>query len=219
MSQQRKCRLALVHLPPPQPAIYNTLAGFAVHPVHHAGLSPDPAAVGQQLADVAADLARRGHSVTVFTADRGYDDPSIRYSRNERRDGVRVIRLPWSSFGKRSMLVRSLGGISFLLQATFRALFARGVTHIVVTTVPPMSPFSGAVLAMARSAGVIYWIMDLNPDQLLELGVVRRESAVIRVLDWFHRTLLRRAAAVIVCDHYMAARVRARFDPEIGCVS
>lgn len=175
---------------------------------------PDPAAVGQQLADVAADLARRGHSVTVFTADRGYDDPSIRYSRNERRDGVRVIRLPWSSFGKRSMLVRSLGGISFLLQATFRALFARRVSRIVVTTVPPMSPFCGAVLAMARSAGVIYWIMDLNPDQLLELGVVRRESAVIRVLDWFHRTLLRRAAAVIVCDHYMAARVRARLDPE-----
>ena len=174
---------------------------------------PDPAAVGQQLADVAVDLAQRGHSVTVFTADCGYDDPTIRYPRHETRDGVRVVRLPWSSFGKRSMIVRSLGGMLFLLQATVRAFFARGVNRIVITTVPPMSPICGAVLAMVRRAGVIYWIMDLNPDQLLELGVVRRESILIRLLDWFHYALLRRAAAVIVCDEYMAARVRARFDP------
>lgn len=40
---------------------------------------PDPAAVGQHLADVADELARRGHRVTVITADRGYDDPSQRY--------------------------------------------------------------------------------------------------------------------------------------------
>lgn len=111
------------------------------------------------------------------------------------------------------MLVRSLGGTLFLLQATVRAVLSRGLTRIVVTTVPPMSPISGAALAMARSAGVIYWIMDLNPDQLLALGVVGRNSPVVRVLEWFHRALLRRAAAVIVCDGYMSARVRASFDP------
>ena len=174
---------------------------------------PDPAAVGQELADVAADLSRRGHVVTVLTANRGYDDPTIRYPARERRDGVRIVRLRWSSFGKRSMLVRSVGGMLFLLQATVRALFTRGLSRVVVTTVPPMSPICGAVLTMARSAGVIYWIMDLNPDQLLELGVVRRESLLIRLLDFFHRALLRRAAAVIVCDEYMAARVRATVDP------
>jgi putative colanic acid biosynthesis glycosyltransferase WcaI len=175
---------------------------------------PDPAAVGQQLADTAADLARRGHSVRVLTADRGYDDPSIHYPPHELRDGVAVVRLPWSSFGKRSMLVRFLGGLLFLLQATLRVLFTRKVDRIVVTTVPPISPIGGAVLAIARRAGVIYWIMDLNPDQLVALGVIRRKSPLIYGLDWFHRTLLRRAAAVVVCDEYMAERVRATFDPK-----
>jgi glycosyltransferase involved in cell wall biosynthesis len=61
---------------------------------------------------------------------------------------------------------------------------------------------------------VIYWIMDLNPDQLVALGVIRRKSPLIYGLDWFHRTLLRRAAAVVVCDEYMAERVRATFDPK-----
>jgi hypothetical protein len=35
---------------------------------------PDPAAVGQHLADVAEELARAGQRVIVLTADRGYDD-------------------------------------------------------------------------------------------------------------------------------------------------
>jgi putative colanic acid biosynthesis glycosyltransferase WcaI len=174
---------------------------------------PDPAAVGQQLADVAADLAARGHAVTVLTADRGYDDPAIRYPRREIRDGVRIVRLPLSSFGKRSMIVRLAGGLSFLLQATLRAIFTRNLTRVIVTTVPIMSPVSGAAIAMARRAGVIYWIMDLNPDQLVALDVVQRESLLVRALDWCNLALLRRAAAVIVCDDYMAKRVRDKLDP------
>jgi hypothetical protein len=174
---------------------------------------PDPAAVGQQLADVAADLAARGRSVTVLTADRGYDDPAIRYPRRETREGVRIVRLPWSSLGKRSMFVRLAGGLSFIMQATLRALFTRRLARVVVTTVPVMSPVAGAALARILRAGVIYWIMDLNPDQLVALGVVRKGSLLVRALDWCNVALLRRATAVIVCDEYMAKRVRDKVDP------
>lgn len=174
---------------------------------------PDPAAVGQQLADVAAELAARGRSVTVLTADRGYDEPAIRYPPRETRDGVRIVRLPWSSLGKRSMIARLAGGLSFILQATLRALFTRGLGRVVVTTVPVLSPVAGAALALTRRAAVIYWIMDLNPDQLVALNIVRPGALLVRALDWCNVALLRRATAVIVCDQYMAERVRGKFDP------
>lgn len=174
---------------------------------------PDPAAVGQQLADVAADLAARGRSVVVLTSDRGYDDPTIRYHRRETRDGVRIVRLPWSSLGKRSMIVRLAGGLSFILQATVRAFFIRRLDRVVVTTVPVMSPVAGAMLAVIRRTAVTYWIMDLNPDQIVALGVARPDSLLVRALDWCNAALLRRAAAVIVCDQYMAKRVRDKRDP------
>jgi hypothetical protein len=174
---------------------------------------PDPAAVGQQLADVASDLAARGRSVTVLTADRGYDDPTVRYPRHQTRDGVRIVRLRWSSFGKRSMVVRLAGGLSFILQATLRALFTRDVSRLVLTTVPVMSPLAGAALALMGRFGVVYWIMDLNPDQLVALGVIKRGSLLVRGLDRCNVLLLRHAAAVIVCDQYMAQRVRHKLDP------
>jgi colanic acid biosynthesis glycosyl transferase WcaI len=174
---------------------------------------PDPAAVGQQLADVAVDLSARGHSVTVLTADRGYDDPAIRYPRRETRDGVRIVRLPWSSLGKRSMFIRFAGGLSFTVQAALRALLTRRLRGVVVTTVPVILPAAGAALALSRPVRLIYWIMDLNPDQLVALGVIRRRSLLGRALDWCNIALLRRAAAVIVCDEYMAKRVRDKLDP------
>ena len=36
---------------------------------------PDPASVGQHMADVASEMARRGHRVHVYTANRGYENP------------------------------------------------------------------------------------------------------------------------------------------------
>src|ERR1700730_11246850 len=75
--------------------------------------APDPAAGGQLAADACAELARRGHDVRVLTINRGYDDPSVRYASRETRDGVRIRRLPFSSFGKGSSLMRLLSGVAF----------------------------------------------------------------------------------------------------------
>src|SRR5438128_12472731 len=78
---------------------------------------PDPASVGQHIADVAFELVRRGYKVRVYTADRGYDDPSVRYPRREILNGVDVRRMPFSSFGKKSIFTRVLGTASFMIQA------------------------------------------------------------------------------------------------------
>ena len=63
---------------------------------------PDPASVGQHMADAAREMASRGYRVVVLTARRGYEDPSARYPARERLDGVEVVRVPLASFGKAS---------------------------------------------------------------------------------------------------------------------
>src|SRR6478752_4509780 len=44
---------------------------------------PDPASVGQHIADVAFELVRRGYRVRVYTSRRGYDDPTQKYPKRE----------------------------------------------------------------------------------------------------------------------------------------
>ena len=93
---------------------------------------PDPNATGQHLADVAEELARRGHDVDVYTSNRGYDEPSKYYPRKETRQGVKIHRVPLSHFGKSSIAVRIAGGLSFVAQSVARAIAHRKVAKSLV---------------------------------------------------------------------------------------
>lgn len=173
---------------------------------------PDPAAVGQHMADAAAELARRGNRVIVMTSDRGYDDPSVRYPRREVIEGVEVRRVPWASFGKGSIAWRVLGGLSFTVQAIFPSLALRRLDAIVVSTVPPMASLAALIIGSIRRAPIKYWVMDVNPDQLIALNVIPAGAIAARALDWLNRLILRRAADVVVLDRFMAERVNRKVD-------
>src|SRR5262245_29891635 len=123
---------------------------------------PDPASVGQHMADVAFELARRGYKVRVYTANRGYDDPSVRYPAREVLHGVEVRRLPFSSFGKRSILTRVIGTASFMVQAALRGLFMPNLAGILFSTSPPLIGIVAATIHMFRGVPLAYWAMDLN---------------------------------------------------------
>ncbi len=173
---------------------------------------PDPAAVGQHMADVTEELARRGYRVLVLTSDRGYDDPSIRYTGHEERRGVTVRRLPYSSYGKRRLFARFLGGLLYTLQAAVIGCSERKVCSVLVTTVPPIAPLAALFVSRITGASINYWVMDVHPDQAEALGVVRAGSPAARLLDRMNRWVLARARRVIVLDRFMASRVMQKRD-------
>jgi glycosyltransferase involved in cell wall biosynthesis len=173
---------------------------------------PDPASVGQHVADAAAEMARRGYRVVVYASARGYDDPSQRYPSRELRDGVDVRRLPLSSFGKSSIAVRLIAQWIFLVQAIVRGLLTRGLVGVVVSTSPPFAGVAGVVIGRIRRCKVVYWVMDLNPDQMIALGMITERSLRARVFRAFNRAILRRADDVVVLDRFMAERVRGAAD-------
>lgn len=173
---------------------------------------PDPAALGQHLADVAEEMVRRGWRVIVYTADRGYDDPSQRYPLREIRGGVEIKRLRWSSFGKRSIAVRLVAQSIFMAQACARALVRGGVSAILASTSPPFAGCGAAVVAWLRRVPLVWWVMDLNPDQMIATGRITARSLPASVFDAMNRFALRTARCVIVLDRYMRDRVVAKAD-------
>jgi len=173
---------------------------------------PDPASVGQHMADVAAAMMARNHRVVVLTADHGYDDPTDRYPRREVLAGVEVRRLPLSSLGKGSILLRVLGGLAFALQAAGLGLTMRRVDHVLVSTSPPLAQLAALLVSRLRRAPLTLWVMDLNPDQLVVLGLVSPRHPVVRLFDWLNRRVLARARDVIVLDRFMVERVLAKRD-------
>jgi glycosyltransferase involved in cell wall biosynthesis len=171
---------------------------------------PDPASVGQHMADVAIEMARRGHRVVVYTARHGYENPQVRYPARERRDGVDIRRLAFSSFGKRNLVVRAFGTLTFMLQCAFIALFTRNLGGIFFSTSPPLVGAAASLVAMLRGVPTAYWAMDLNPDQLIAMGKIGPTSAAARILELVNRFILRHTSLIIALDRFMASRLRAR---------
>ncbi len=171
---------------------------------------PDPASVGQHMHDAACEMVRRGWRVIVLTADRGYDDPSRRYARTERIDGVEVVRLPLSSFGKASLGSRLAGGSAFVAQAFAVASALPRIDRVLCSTSPPMCAMAGLALGRTRGVPMTFWAMDINPDQIVATGAMAQDALPVRAFDWMNRRVLEAADSVVALDRYMAERLRAK---------
>jgi glycosyltransferase involved in cell wall biosynthesis len=122
-------------------------------------------------------------------------------------DGVHVVRLPWSSFGKNSLRERLLGGSIFTTEASLLAAALPRVDHVLVSTNPPMVGAAGLALSLARRSQLSVWVMDINPDQIVATGRMSASSLPVRGFDWLNRHTLARAQAVVTLDAFMAKRL------------
>lgn len=66
------------------------------------------------------------------------------------------------------------------------------------------------MVAVLRRVPLVWWVMDLNPDQMIAAGRITPTSLAARVFDAMNRFTLRVARSVIVLDVYMGDRVLAK---------
>lgn len=132
--------------------------------------------------DMATELARRGHEVTVLTGVPSYPQGEVypEFRREPRRfdelKGVRIVRVPMFTRGK-GRLGLLLNYLSYPLSAaTLGAWRLRGQRFDQVF-IYQMSPatvgFPGVVMAWLKRAPLTIWILDLWPDTLEAMGVLR----------------------------------------------
>jgi glycosyltransferase involved in cell wall biosynthesis len=135
--------------------------------------------------------------------------------RERTADGVEVRRMRLSSLGKQSIARRLAASLAFMVQALVAALTTRALAGVVVSTSPPLVGVIGTLVGLLRRVPITYWVMDLNPDQLVALGKLSPRSVVARSLQMVNRVILRRSTLVVALDEFMAIRlVRIGARPE-----
>ena len=164
----------------------------------------------QHLTDLATTLVSRGHEVTVIASDRGYDDPSIRFKRRERWEGIDIIRIPAASFGKSSRWRRALNFGSFLLLCSLRLLVLHRFDVVVALTSPPLISFLAALFVKLKGGSFCFWVMDLNPDEAIAAGWLNQNSVTTRIFQRMLKYSLKVASRTIVLDRFMKERVVAK---------
>jgi len=174
---------------------------------------PDVVSTAQHLTDLAVGLVERGHEVTVLASRRGYDDPTRRFSARENWRGIDIIRIPSLGLGKVGRFWRLVDFASYLIICFMRLMFLPRQDLTVALTSPPLISFFGALFVKLRGGRFCFWVMDLNPDEGIELGWVRENSFVAQILQALLKYSLRHSDQIVALDRFMRERIVAKGIP------
>jgi len=172
---------------------------------------PDHSATSQMLSDLAFALAGPGCKVTVITSRLRYDDANARLPPREVVDGVDIVRVATSRFGRHVLAGRAVDYATFYLNAAWALLrTARKGDVVVAKTDPPMLGIIMRFVARLKGARFVNWLQDIFPEVALALGIDSRPArALFAVLRRFRDNSLRKADLNVAIGELMAGRLAA----------
>jgi glycosyltransferase involved in cell wall biosynthesis len=171
---------------------------------------PDVVATAQLAGDLTAALAEAGHQVTIVCNSRGYDDPKLRFPSKEIWKGVRILRVGATGLGKSSRWRRAADFGTFIVSCALRVWSLPKFDVVIAMTSPPLISFVASLALPRRARSLVFWSMDLNPDEAIAAGWLRPNSLAARVLSRMLLHSLHRSDRIIVLDRFMKQRIEAK---------
>jgi colanic acid biosynthesis glycosyl transferase WcaI len=168
---------------------------------------PARAPTGWVLADLAEELVRRGHAVTVLTSAAGYG--AATGARRATPAGVRLVRVGQDGVHRTGVAAKLRDYLSFYRCAWRELESMPRPDALVCMTTPPFSGLLGARLRQRQGVPYVLWCMDLYPEALAAHGFLRPWNPLTPLLRQLARRERRRAAAVVVLGSDMAELVAA----------
>lgn len=149
--------------------------------------------------DVAYELARRGHEVTVLTAipdypkGRFHEGYGLFRKRVEKKAGVTIVRVPLiprGGAGKVRMVLNYASSLlSFMCHALQQAAAYRYDCILVHNTSPAFICLPAVLIKSLRKTPVALWTLDIWPESLVAGGI--RSKKVYAVIDCMMRMIYR----------------------------
>jgi len=174
---------------------------------------PDVVSTAQHASDLAKALTQVGHEVTVVCSSRGYDDPGVRLPKQEIWNAVNIIRVRSTGFGKTSKWRRATDFGTFMASCALRLWRLPHFDVVVAMTSPPLISFLSSLAVPSRASNLVFWSMDLNPDEAIAAGWLPAKSLTARVLARMLSHSLQRAGVVVALDRFMKDRILAKGIP------
>jgi colanic acid biosynthesis glycosyl transferase WcaI len=171
---------------------------------------PDAVSTAQHASDLAVALTQAGHEVTVVCNSRGYDDPKLRFPNQESWNGVKIVRVRSTGFGKGSKWRRVVDFGTFMASCVFRVWSLPRFDVVVAMTSPPLISFVASLAVPGRARSLVFWSMDLNPDEAIAAGWLREKSMIAGLLSHMLLRSLQRADRIIALDRFMKKRIEAK---------
>lgn len=172
---------------------------------------PDESATSQLLSDLAFHLAGGANEVHVITSRQRYDEASSALPIRETIDGVNIVRIWTTRFGRAGLIGRALDYVTFYASASAElVLLARKGDIVIAKTDPPLLSVFAAIVTKAQGGILINWLQDLFPEVAAAAGLQWTKGGVAKALRNWRDWSLRSAALNVVVGERMRDVLLAR---------
>ena len=169
---------------------------------------PAQAPTGLLLADLAAELAARGHAVAVIASAAGYGAEAG--AERVPETGPKIVRIGPEDRHRSGIAAKLRDYLSFYRGAWKELARLSPAPDVwVFMTTPPFIGLLGAQRRKRQGAPYVLWCMDLYPEALEAHGFLRDWNPLKPLLRQLAREERRRASVVVALGPDMAARVAA----------
>lgn len=182
--------------------------------------APDVAANAVIMTELAEQIVKSGHDVTVVTSFPHYASNAIapeyqgRLFERDQYKGINVIRTYLYTLpNKQKMMPRLLNYLSFNALSTLASLF-EGPYDIILAPSPPLTiGFTAWAVSRLKRIPYIYNVQDIYPDIAIRLGVLTNPQ-LIRFFTSLESFVYRKAAAITVLSQGFQANLLAKGVPQ-----
>jgi colanic acid biosynthesis glycosyl transferase WcaI len=172
-----------------------------------ANFYPEKTGISVVATDCARFVSEFGHEVTVVCAMPYYPEWRIHrdYHRkiaiSEQYHGMKLRRIWLYVPARPSAVKRILHELSFSLFAFLRSTFRR--CDMIFCVSPPLTlGLTAAALSFLRRKPFWLYIMDVQPDAAIELGMIRNPT-LVRFLSWAEKFIYKHSAKILLLSDGM----------------
>ncbi|MGD0655484.1 MAG: glycosyltransferase family 4 protein [Thermoguttaceae bacterium] len=178
---------------------------------------PEHAPTGVNFSELAEDLVKSGHRVTILTGWPSHPEgklyPGWRAkfrSKEQTEQGYCLIRCGHSLHLRQSIPWKLWYFFTFAVSSFINGLFS-GKTDVVVSCSTPLfGPWTSWVLAKLKRARHVYWIHDIHPEAISNAGMIREASLAYRLMLASDKFICRHSTLVATLTEDMRQNLIAR---------
>jgi xanthosine utilization system XapX-like protein len=112
--------------------------------------------------------------------------------------------------GKESKFHRGIDYLSFNLNLLIKLSTLPRFDIVIGLTSPPLISFFGVLFCLLKGGKFIHWAMDINPDEAIALGWIKKGSTTHKIMNWLSLFTYKKSSQIVVLDDFMAKRIERK---------
>ncbi len=111
---------------------------------------------------------------------------------------------------KKSRFRRAVNFASFSIACAFRLAILPRQDALVALTSPPLISWLASWFTRLKGGRMLFWVMDLNPDEAIAAGWLKQESLTAKLLGALLNSSMRRTEKIVVLVRFVKQRIVAK---------